>query len=356
MKILNSIKLAFLVLFFSVLLFGYSVYQYELSNTSDDDTLKEVVIAPGGIDSIATTLKKEHLIRNKLIFKFYVHLTGKTNLKAAAYSLSENMGVKKIVDILYMGSGKNTNPVRITFKEGLNMRSITAMITENTNHTEEEVYEKLQDQTYLNNLIDKYWFISNEILQFGIYYSLEGYLYPSTYDFSSKKVTIEEIFNTMLEETKKQLTPYQTKLQESNLSIHQILTLASIVELEGITLEDRKGIAGVFYNRLDKNMTLGSDVTTYYGAKVNMGERDLYKSEVSECNNYNTRCPTYIKLPISPICNPSIDAIVAVLEPTKSDNYYFVADKNKKVYFNKNITEHNDTIKKLKEEGLWYEY
>lgn len=356
MKIFNNTKLAFLILFFSMILFEYSVYRYELSSISNDNTLKEVIIEPGSIDSIATTLKKEHLIRSTFVFKLYIHLSGKTNLKAATYSLSENMNVKKIVDILYEGSGKNTNQVRITFKEGLNIRSIATIIQEYTNHTEEEVYEKLQDQAYLNTLIEKYWFIHNDILQSGIYYSLEGYLYPSTYDFSSKEVSIEDIFNTMLEETKKQLAPYQSKIEASNMSIHQILTLASIVELEGVTLEDRKEIAGVFFNRLAKNMALGSDVTTYYGAKVNIGERDLYKSEVSACNNYNTRCTAYVELPVSPICNPSIDAIIAVLEPTESNNYYFVADKNKKVYFSKNITEHNNTIKKLKEEGLWYEY
>ena len=103
-------------------------------------------------------------------------------------------------------------------------------------------------------------------------------------------------------------------------------------------------------------MNLGSDVTTYYGANIDMGERDLLKSELTECNNYNTRCSTFKTLPISPICNPSIDAIEAALEPSDNDYYYFVADKNKKVYFSKTQEEHNDIIDKLKKENLWYEY
>ena len=87
-----------------------------------------------------------------------------------------------------------------------------------------------------------------------------------------------------------------------------------------------------------------------------MGERDLYANEVKECNNYNTRCVTFKGLPISPIDNPSIESIKAVLNPKKEKYYYFVADKNRKVYFSKTLTEHNNTINKLKKQGLWYEY
>lgn len=103
-------------------------------------------------------------------------------------------------------------------------------------------------------------------------------------------------------------------------------------------------------------MSLGSDVTTYYAAKIDMGERDLYKSEISDCNDYNTRCATFKTLPIGPISNPSISAIKAVVEPIVSDYYYFVADKDKKVYFSKTSSEQNNIIAKLKKEGKWYEY
>ena len=109
-------------------------------------------------------------------------------------------------------------------------------------------------------------------------------------------------------------------------------------------------------NRLSSNMNLGSDVTTYYGARIDMGERDLFSEEVVECNNYNTRCATFKKLPISAICNPSIEAIEAVISPDNNDYYYFVADKNKKIYFSKTQREHTNTINRLKKSDLWYEY
>ena len=351
-----NIYFAFLILIVSVIVFMSSLFSYELSKVSNDSTLKEVVIEKGSISSIANTLKENHLIRSVFAFKVYVYISGNTNLKAAAYELSEDMGTKKIVEILRSNAGSNTNTIKLTFNEGINMRDVATIIENNTDNTKDDVYELISDREYLEGLIDKYWFLDNVILNSKIYYSLEGYLYPDTYLFASKSVSVEEIFETMLDEMDKKLSSYQSEIEKSDLSIHQLITLASMVELEGSTLEDRKGIAGVFYNRLEEGMTLGSDVTTYYGAKVDMAERDLYASEVSACNDYNTRCATFKGLPVSPICNPSIEAIKAAIDPEESNYYYFVADVNKKVYFSKSASEHNQTIYKLKANDLWYEY
>ncbi len=356
MKIFHNIYIAILTFLISIGIFTFVLFEHELSAVSNEKSLKEVIIKQGSISSIAETLKKEGLIRNVLVFKIYTKVSGKTNLKAATYQLSPNMGTKKIINKLYKGNGSNSNQISITFKEGFNISKFIKVVTENTNIKEEDITNTLKNKEFLNELINKYWFLTEDILNDNIYYSLEGYLYPNTYFFSSKDVEIKEVLTTMLDETKKQLSTYQEKIENNNLSTHEIITLSSIVELEGVTLEDRKGIAGVFLNRLEKGISLGSDVTTYYGAHVNMGERDLYAKEVSECNNYNTRCVTFKGLPISPIDNPSIDAIDAVLNPRKEDYYYFVADKNKKVYFSKSLTEHNNTINKLKKQGLWYEY
>lgn len=355
MKIYHNIYISVVVLIFSLTVFLCTLYNFGLSKVSNDDTLKKVVIEPGSIDSIAVTLYNNNMIRSKLAFNIYVRLNDKKKLMAATYNLSENMGTKKIVDILNKGKS-TTSDVSITFNEGLNIRKIAKIIEENTNNTEEDVYNLLRDENYLDHIISKYWFLNDDIKNDKIYYSLEGYLYPNTYSFSSKSATVEEIFNKMLDETDKQLSKYKTAFEINSMSVHEIITLASIVELEGTTLEDRKKIAGVFFNRLNSNMTLGSDVTTYYGAKIDMGERDLLKSEVTACNDYNTRCSSFKKLPISPICNASIEAVDAVINPTESDYYYFVADKNKKVYFSEKQDEHNEIINKLKKENLWYEY
>ncbi len=355
MRVQHNIYIAILVLIFSLTVFFYTLYNYELSKVSNDETIKKIVVEKGSIDSIAVTLQKHNLIRSKIAFKLYVRLHRKTNLMAATYNLSEDMGTRKIIEILSKGKKAN-NDIKITFKEGLNIRDITKIIVKKTSNTEEDVYNLLKNENYLNKIINKYWFLSEIIKDENIYYSLEGYLYPNTYNLASKDSSVEEIFDLMLDETNRQLSKYKDTIEKNSLSIHEIITLASIVELEGTTVEERRKIAKVFMNRLNNNMNLGSDVTTYYGAKINMGERDLYSTEVTNCNNYNTRCATFKKLPISAICNSSIEAIEAVLNPDDNDYYYFVADKNKKIYFSKTQSEHNNTINQLKKSGLWYEY
>ncbi|MEE3342748.1 MAG: endolytic transglycosylase MltG [Bacilli bacterium] len=355
MKIKHNIYIALLTLLISIAVFLLSLYNFGLSKVSNDNTLKKVVIEKGSINQVASTLYEKHFIRSKLAFKIYVKIHRKHNLMAATYELSQNMGTRKIVDILSKGK-KAQDDVKITFKEGINMRTIANIIEKHTNNKEEDVYNLLKDENYLNKIINKYWFLNNDIKNSNIYYSLEGYLYPNTYSLRSKDSTVEEIFEQMLDETNRQLKKHQSVIEKNSLSLHQILTLASIVELEGTTVEERKKIARVFMNRMASNMNLGSDVTTYYGAKINMGERDLYSEEVTSCNNYNTRCATFKTLPISPICSSSIEAIEAVLTPDDNDYYYFVADKNKKIYFSRTQKEHTNTINKLKKSGLWYEY
>jgi UPF0755 protein len=356
MKIYRNIYIAVFIFVFSVIVFCCTLFNFELAKVSNDDTLISVTIEKGGISDVAKTLKEHNLIKSESFFILYVKMTGNTNLIAADYELSPNMGSKKIVEILSSGEGANSNQVNITFNEGINMRKVASIISDNTNNTEEDVYNLLSDEDYLKELIDKYWFLDNVILDDGIYYSLEGYLYPNTYSFSSKDVSVKEIINSMLDETDNQLSKYKSMILSNSLSIHDILTLSSMVELEAVNEEDRRGVASVFLNRLNSNMSLGSDVTTYYASKVDMGERDLYSSELSACNNYNTRCATFKTLPIGPVCNPSITAILAVLEPTDTNYYYFVADINGDIYFSKNSTEQTNIINNLKNKGLWYEY
>ena len=300
MKIQHNIYVAIVVLIFSIVVFFGTLFNYGLSKVSDDNTMKRIVIEKGSIDKIANTLYDHHLIKSKFVFKMYVRIRNKNNLMAATYKLSEDMGVRKIVDILSSGK-KTSDDVRITFKEGLNIRKITKIIVDKTNNTEDDVYNLLKDSNYLDELISKYWFLTDEIKNSDIYYSLEGYLYPNTYDFASKDSSVEEIFEQMLDETNRQLSKYKDKIESSKYSIHEIIAFASIVELEGTTLEERKKIARVFINRLNSNMNIGSDVTTYYGARIDMGERDLFSEEVVECNNYNTRCATFKKVPMPAI-------------------------------------------------------
>ena len=160
------------------------------------------------------------------------------------------------------------------------------------------------------------------------------------------------MLENILDNTESKLEPFKSQLQNGTYTTHQILTLASIVELEAVSDADRAMVAGVLYNRLNDGWSLGCDATTYYAAKKSMTEK-LTQSDLTACNGYNTRCTSMIGLPVGPIDNPSISSIKAALNPTKNNYYYFVADTNKKVYFTKNAKEHDQIISKLKDEGVW---
>ena len=199
MKLFRNIYVAIITLLISIVVLSLSIFNFQLSKVSDNDTIKEIVIEPGSIEQIATTLYENNLIKDTLSFKIYVRLTKNNNLKAATYNLSENMGVRKIVSILASNEGINTNEISITLKEGINMRTLAAVIEESTNNSANELYDILKDKEYLTNLINKYWFLENTILNDKIYYSLEGYLYPDTYYFASKDVKVQEIIEKVLD-------------------------------------------------------------------------------------------------------------------------------------------------------------
>lgn len=339
-----------------VILCGF-VYRIGIGRVSKDETLKEIEVTSGNTYmSVSKTLKDNHLIKSEFFFKVYVKLHKPTSLQAGKYELSENMSVKEIISVLSNGSTYNPNVVSLTFKEGINMRNVAKIIAENTENTEEDVFVTLSDTNYLDELIKKYWFVTEAVKNKNIYYSLEGYLFPNTYSVN-KTDSVKKIFEMMLDNMSLKLSPYKEQIQSSTHNIHEILTLASIIELEAGNSNDRSGVAGVFYNRLKSGWSLGSDVTTYYGAKIELHERDLYQREIDEYNAYNTRSSQMAgRLPVGPICLPSLDSISAAVNPTISEYYYFVADKNKKTYFSKTYEEHTQTVASLKSQGLWYEY
>lgn len=337
---------------------GLIWYVASISKVSKKDDEIEVTIPLGsGTNKIAEILKENKLIKSKTAFKLYVKLNKVTNFQAGKYYLKQNMNVKEITQMLQTGIMHDPNQLSITYIEGKNMRWLAKKIEETTNNSQESVMQILSDENYINSLIDKYWFLTDEVKQEEIYYSLEGYLFPDTYAIKNKDVTVEEIFEKMLDKMEDVLEEYKSEIEKSKYSVHQILTIASIIETESMNSEGRKDVSSVIYNRLNRGMAIQSDVTTYYAVKVDMGERDLYQKELDTYNAYNTRGPNMEgKLPIGPVASVSKSSIEAALEPNNTDYIFFVADKNGKLYFTKTASEHNRVISELKEEGLWFEY
>lgn len=343
-----------IILFLSILIW----YNSNINGKSDDLSNIVVKIEMGsGNSKIADILEQSGVINSSTAFKIYTKLNNISNLKAGTYSLNESMSFEEITEELKKGIVFSKAAFDITFIEGKNMRWIAKYISENTNNSEKDVFNLLKDENYIDSIIDEYWFLTTDIKNKDIYYPLEGYLFPDTYNVKNKDITVKEIFKIMLDKTDKVLEKYRKDIENSKYSIHEILTLASLIESEGISKTDRKNISSVFYNRLNGNMSLGSDVTTYYAVKIDMGDRDLYQTELDTYNPYNTRGPKMEgKLPIGPICSSSQSAIEAAIYPTNTDYYYFVADKNGKVHFTSTFNEHKKTISDLKENNLWFIY
>ena len=319
---------------------------------------KEVQIPLGsGSSQIAKILKENNLIKSELVFKIYVKINKITNFQAGTYYLKESMDLKEITEMLQTGIMHDPNQITITYLEGKPMWYLVSTIADKTNNTEEDVYAVLANEEYIDSLIQKYWFLTDEIKNEDIYYPLEGYLFPDTYSIANKDTTVEEIFEKMLDKMDEVLEEYKEEIEASDYTIHEILTLASIVETEGLNNTDRKNVASVFYNRLNLGMSLGSDVTTYYAIKVDMGDRDLYQNEIDAYNPYNTRGPNMEgKLPVGPIASVGKESIEAAIEPNDTDYLFFVADKNGKLYFTTTNEGHVQVINELQNSGQWYEY
>lgn len=219
-------KFKIILVLVAILLIGIATllgtYCYFKSPVSNDKKEVSIVIENGStISDIAALLKKEGLIKNENFFKLYVKLKKVSNVYAAKYYFTPSMNLDEIINTLNEG-GYNENEISITFKEGINMRGIAKLIKENTSNSEDDVYKKLKDEKYLNSAIEKYWFLTDDIKNSKIYYSLEGYLFPDTYRFNSKDVTVEEIFNKMLDQMEKELNKYKKQIENSKYSVHEI--------------------------------------------------------------------------------------------------------------------------------------
>lgn len=341
-----------LVVLLAVILLILGISWVYLASPVDKNDKKdiEVEITKGiSVVKISNILKEEKLIRSKTLFKVYIKLYSNKTLKAGNYMLNRSMSLSEIVGVLEEGSKFDSSTLKLTFKEGQRITDYAKVVADSTNNNYEDVIAIFKDKNYMSELINKYWFLTNNILQDGIYYPLEGYLAPDTYYFKDSDVDTKEIIERMLDEMNKELTEYRVSLGNN---VHYYLTMASIVELEGKTLEDRQNIMGVFNNRISAGMHLGSDVTTYYAFQASMSTK-LTSEQYNTTNPYNTRPTSKVGPPIGPICNPDLTSIQASINPINNNYLYFVADSNGKVYYSRTIDEQNKVIQDLISSGKW---
>lgn len=340
-------RFIFILIILDFLIF-FLLYEYNISSVGGNKKVNFVIDKGMTFYSISSSLKDKKLIHSENFYKLYLKMNKPHDLTPGTYELNTNMDVPKIVKYLSNKNNIKDTSIRLTFREGLNAKQMSEIVAKKTNITSEEFLNKINDSNYINSLKTKYWFITDDVLNNNLKYKLEGYLYPDTYVFDDKKsVSLDKLINMMLDNTGKKLSSLNIKN-----NIHQTLTLASIIELEANSKEDRFLVSGVFHNRLNNKWPLGSDVTTYYSANKTMGQT-LTQNELNACDGYNTRCKTMNGLPIGPIDNPSITSIEASINPASTNYYYFVADTDGKIYYSVNYNDHNKIINDLKKAGKW---
>lgn len=355
LKLKKSVIVTFCVVV-ALIMFSVSLYYYLLSpvDKNNNKTIHFVVKEGESSKQIINNLKTANLIKNKEVAYVYSFFNKDLVYKVGTFSLKQNMGTKKVLNTLDSGRTKEQDGINITFEEGKRYIDYIDKITETFNIKSGDFESLMNNEEYLQSLINDYWFLTDDILNKNIYYPLEGYLFPDTYNFY-ENVNAKEIIKALLDNTKIKLDKYKDNIESNNFSIHELMTLASIIEVEGKVGSDRAGIAGVFINRINAKMNLGSDVTTYYGAKKTFKD-DLTAEELNECNAYNTRSTCYLKMPASPVSNPGIEAIEAIINPETNDYLFFVSDKDGKIYFSKTSEEHQKQVASLKRSGNWYVY
>ncbi len=327
-----------------VILFMVGLYFYGLtpvSKTSDKVTFK--ITSGTGTRNIINDLYEANIIKSKISTMVYVKLHKNVIIQAGTYEIDRCLGTKEIINMFNKGKVKN-DTVTITFIEGKRITDYVKVISENFSYSEDDVIKTMSDTSYLKELINKYDFLSDSILNSDLYYPLEGYLFPATYEFY-KSASIKSIIEKMLDKTEEVLDNYNVSLNNSDYDIHEILTMASIIENETMHKEDREIVSQVIYTRLNKNMSLGMDVTTYYGVRKELGET-LTNLDINDKNAYNTRPTSFLGLPVGPICNPSEASIKAALNPSDTDYVYFYAEiETGKLHFAKTYSEFQELIR-----------
>lgn len=343
----KAVFLAMVTFLLLLLVSLIGVYFFEIGPVSKKKDTKDIVIEKGSsYVTIASLLKENHLIKSELFYKLYVKMNQPKSLEAGTYKLSESMGVSGIIKVFEKGNTYNPDAVSLTVPEGRHIEQVAEYASNVTNHSKDELLASWDNKDFLNTVIEKYWFVTEEILNQKIRHPLEGYLFPSTYELQNKDVTPEYIAYKMLDQMGVILNKHKEEIEKSKYSIHELLTMASIVEYEAILDEDRPVVAGVFYNRLNIDMKLQSCATLGYA--INNWKLTYSAYDLNVDSAYNTYF--YAGLPVGPGGMPSEKSIEAAIYPSSHDYYYFMAnvcDKNsQKTYFAKTYAEHNANVRK----------
>ena len=343
-KITRNIVRFFALILTVVILGGGAYGYYYISNalkpvdTKQTQTVEVEIPAGSSVKQISKILEDNKLIRNSKIFNFYIKFKNVAGFKAGFYQLSPSMTLDQILGQLADGGkDKSANVAKVVVREGETLTGIAEEVEKSTKYSKEDFMNKVQEQDFIDQLVQKFPRLFKDAQKAqNVRYFLEGYLFPATYEADENK-TLQMIIEEMVAKTDSVLSKYYAKISQGDYNVHEILTMASLVEKEGYKLEDRQKIASVFYNRIKKNMMLQTDISVLYALGEHKEVVTLKDLEVnSPYNLYRNR-----GMGPGPFNSPSEEAILAAIDPAQTDYEYFVADiQTKEVYFAKTYDEH----------------
>ncbi|WP_105179407.1 endolytic transglycosylase MltG [Streptococcus suis] len=350
----------------AVLVTGVTGYMWVKSslepvNVKATETIQVEIPEGSSTLEIGKILVDNKLIKNATIFNYYSKIKSYNNFQSGFYNLKQNMSVDDIAKAL-QESGTPTAQKeaagKVLIVEGYTLTQIAQAITDNTNtkdkndktpFTAEQFMATVTNQDFINRMVATYpkLFASLPAADSGVIYQLEGYLFPAVYEYSDE-TTIEELVEQMIAAMDNRLQPYYETIAAKNLTVNEVLTLASLVEKEGSTDEDRRNIASVFFNRLNAAMPLQSNIAILY-AQGKLGQETTLAEDAAIDTSIESPYNIYWTpgLMPGPVDSPSLSAIEAVINANTTDYLYFVADVTTgNVYFTNNIDEHNQNVAK----------
>lgn len=361
-KRIVAVVMSLVVVFFlATCTFGFFWVKSSLEpiNTEATKTIQVEIPEGSTTKEIANILFENDLIKNATVFNYYSKIKSYNNYQSGFYNLSQSMSVDDLAKAL-QESGTPTaqeEPAgKVLIVEGYTLTQIANSVTLNaktddktdkTPFTSEEFLATVTNQEFIDRMVATYpnLFASLPAADSGVIYRLEGYLFPAVYDYYDD-ATIEDLVEQMISTTDARLQPYYEAIANKNLTVNEVLTLASLVEKEGSTDEDRRNIASVFFNRLNAEMPLQSNIAILY-AQGKLGEETTLAEDTNIDTSIESPYNIYWRAGLmpGPVDSPSLSAIEAVLNANATDYYYFVADVTTgTVYFANTIEEHDQNV------------
>ena len=335
-----------------VILVSLTLASYLIGGSNDflgvDRTDSEVeVTIPENVtqDQLTDILYKSHAIDKPEFFSLFCKFTTEMEyFEPGTYTIKTNYDYKQLVNTLQSGPDLGEE-ITVMFREGITVQQLAALLEENGLHTADEILEACNSSDY-----DGYSDVAAITNTSDRYYKLEGYLFPDTYQFFEND-TVESILDRFLNNFENKLTDeMRDDIAKSGYTTDQIITLASIIQAEAADTKDMYKVSAVLHNRLESGAehdiyTLDCDSTVYYPYKT---ANDAPEGFVSSYSTYDNN-----GLPAGPICNPGLDAIMAAIYPSTSDDcrnaYYFCHDSNGKAYYASTMDDH---LMNMAEAGL----